>query len=424
MRTHLSIFVLAGTCTIALVQVNSAPSQPSGDPAKTDQLTTAAEKPTSSPTAIDSWTPRLAGLSPDAPEAYLLLAEEMLDGTSDPRVRRVASELLVLAIANGSTQGDTATASSAALALADTSADPQARRALRLLARALEPRLAPVSWNLPRKAANAGSTDYQIAVAIGNARSGQGAYVQQALRRTEVSTRADATSPILEQFGLTGGRDWIERTARNWPCPECSNALITRRGNERRLCGTCKGMPGPALSTTEYVATLRAELFLLRGDESEWSRQLAVDSGEPLQTLDIAGVSKLFNVNVSKGYFRNNRWTTNADGTDPAPVVPEGEQATPAPSPAPQDPTQPQPMIPGPQQPTQPSPFPNPSPSPSPNPLPAVPGLPTPQPTTPPSNPQPTNPSEDPLPGEVPINIPALPPMNPQPQPQPVPPPK
>lgn len=362
--------------------------------------------------ALDVWRDRLAAMAPEDAEGYLLLAEEMLDAGNDARVRRLATELLVHALTQGSGSGDTSTASSAALALADIAPDPQSRRALRALARTLEPRLAPATWNAPRQAANAGSTDYQIAVAIGNTRSGLGQYVRQSLRKPEISTRADAASPLLEQIGLAGGRDWIESKSRNWPCPECSNTLIVRRGNERRLCGTCKGMPGPQLSAQEMVASLRAELFLLRGDEGEWSRQLLIDGGEPLQMLDVSSVSRLFNVDTRKPYFRAGKWTTFADGSDPAPVAPEPTVTPPAPSEV--APTDAAPTQPAPQQPVQPAPT---QPAPAPGlPIP-IPGMPMPVPTQP--VPQPTNPSEDPLPGEVPINIPALPPMNPQPSPSP-----
>lgn len=390
----LALVVLAGACCGVHAQgVNDIPLDE--DAVKVRET----QPQTPQATGLEAWRARMAALSPDAPEMYLLLAEEMLDGATDPVVVRFATELLARAVTFGHASGDTATASSAALALADGSSDPATRRALRGLAKWLEPRLAPAAWNEARQATNAGSTDYQIAVAIGNARSGLGQFVRQALRRPEVSTRADATSPMLEQMGLMGGRDWIERTARGWPCPECSNALLTRRGNERRLCGTCKGMPGPILGLEEYVATLRAELFLLRGNDSEWSRQIVMDGGEPLQLLDVASVARLYNIDASKGYFRLGRWTTNADGTDPVPVTPETvntetvlippTQGTPA------QPTNPVP------QPAQPAPEPAPQPAP---PLPqTVPVVPAPA-------PQPTNPSEDPLPGEEPIKIPTLPP--------------
>lgn len=386
-----ALLVLAvGTCTPALAQSDTAAAPPlPANPRATER----AAPPAS---GLDAWRDRMALVAPEAPETYLLLAEEMLDGATDPAVTRVATELLARAVTFGYAAGDTATASSAALALADASSDPSTRRALRGLARWLEPRLAPAAWNEPRRATNAGSTDYQIAVAIGNARSGLGQFVDRALRRPEVSTRADATSPMLEQMGLSGGRDWIERTADASPCPECSNNLITRRGNERRLCGTCKGMPGPVLALTEYVATLRAELFLLRGDESEWSRQIVMDGGEPLQLLDVTGVARVYNIDATKGYFRSGKWTTNADGTDPVPQPGEATPPQPAPvQPAPSEAASPPPASPA-LPPVQPAPA-------QPAPAPSVPVIPMPVPA-------PLNPSEAPLPGEEPINIPTLPP--------------
>ncbi len=388
----LALVTLAGACCGVHAQgVSDVPLDEGAVKAR------AAEPAAPQATGLDAWRERMAALSPDAPEMYLLLAEEMLDGATDPVVVRFATELLARAVTFGHASGDTATASSAALALADGSSDPATRRALRGLAKWLEPRLAPAAWNEARQATNAGSTDYQIAVAIGNARSGLGQFVRQALRRPEVSTRADATSPMLEQMGLMGGRDWIERTARGWPCPECSNALLTRRGNERRLCGTCKGMPGPVLGLEEYVATLRAELFLLRGDESEWSRQIVMDGGEPLQLLDVASVARLYNIDASKGYFRGGKWTTNADGTDPVPVAPDAVNTETVAIPPTQGlPEQPASPAPQPMQPVQPAPQPA-------QPAPALPVVPVPA-------PQPTNPSEDPLPGEEPIKIPTLPP--------------
>ncbi len=395
------LLMLAGACAAARAQ-----TQEESPPIQTPAEVGLFERSSPRPSPLDAWRDRMGQISPDTPESYLLLAEEMLDGATDPAVMRVASELLARAVTFGHAAGDTATASSAALALADASSDPSTRRALRGLARWLEPRLTPAVWNEPRRATNAGSTDYQIAVAIGNARSGLGQFVRQALRRPEVSSRADATSPMLEQMGLLGGRDWIERAASGWPCPECSNSLITRRGNERRLCGTCKGMPGPSLGLVEYVATLRAELFLLRGDESEWSRQIVMDGGEPLQLLDVSGVARLYSIDPSKGYFRGGKWTTNADGTDPEPQPVENEPAPTSPSSTPSIE-----LVPSPQ----------PSPAPQPVSPPAQPPPAQPLPVVPVPAPAPTNPSEDPLPGEVPITIPVptLPPGTPLPAPLP-----
>ncbi|HLP84673.1 MAG TPA: hypothetical protein VK157_10020, partial [Phycisphaerales bacterium] len=52
--------------------------------------------------ALDVWRDRLGAMAPEDAEGYLLLAEEMLDAGNDARVRRLATELLVHALTQGS----------------------------------------------------------------------------------------------------------------------------------------------------------------------------------------------------------------------------------------------------------------------------------------------------------------------------------
>jgi hypothetical protein len=355
--------------------------------------------------AMSKWFARVESLTPDAPAEYVVLAEEVHDAAKYARESRLAIELFVIGLHHATLKGETSIASTAALALADINADPFARRSLRDFARTLEPRLVRASWTEPRTASNAGSTDYQVAVAIGNARAGYGTFARQALRRPEVSERLLSLSPTLSAAGLSGGREWIEQKAKGSPCPECSNSRLTRRSGERRLCSSCKGLPGPELGLQEYLASLRVELLLLRADESEWSRQLSIDTGMPLRVMDSIAAARLFLVDPSKPYLRAGKWWTNADGTDPkregaAESSPQGPPPL-SESTTSTSPSSPQPAVPNNTPPL--SPPIDPSLNPQPQPLPT---LPIPQ----VPSPQPRNPSEDPLPGEDPTLIPTMPP--------------
>ncbi|GEM_PF-1499849 len=352
-----------------------------------------------------AWEQRLMSLSPRDPEAYLLLAEEVLDIASTPAERRVAIELLVRAFdVARATDVSSPTATSACLALADIATSRAERARLRSLAGAL----APMKGNASLPASlHAESPEYLASVTIGLARAGYGNHAKALLRKPEVSEKLQSIDGLLARFGIAGGSDSVEREARRWPCVECGNrGASRRRDGQMRTCTTCKGTPGPDLSTTQLLAYLRGELWLLRDELQPWSLQVTLDDGQPAELADPGVVARLFRVDTSKAFWRKGAWRTNADGTD-APAAIASSDQLPGMPPAGSKPAENEPSTITPA--TQLAPAMQPAPGvpsavpttlppvlPGLNPGPAVPTVPVP--IVPPT---PQNPSEAPLPGEV-----------------------
>ena len=263
---------------------------------------------------------RLGALSPAQPEAYFLLGEEAADAAVTAEDRQLAAELLVLAMHLDAARGGVkATAASACLALAELSRNDRDRRWLVYLSRSLDPRRVPPQWLAGEAPATVDSASYQVAALVGLVRSGDGAQARQLLAKDEVRAALEGYDPMMSNL-RAGSASRVKREAERWPCTECGNQRVVRRGNppEHRLCPLCKGDPGPDMSDGEYMGQLLFEALLLQGNQRSWASQVASDGGAPLMDADTTTVARVFRVDTSLVLWRNRRWV--ADPSAPAPV--------------------------------------------------------------------------------------------------------
>ncbi|MFO0833175.1 MAG: hypothetical protein U0637_15185 [Phycisphaerales bacterium] len=288
-------------------------------------------RPAPAQTVTERYAQRLGVLTPDVPEAYFNLAEEVLDGERTPEGRALAVRLFVLSyVIDTSRSGAQTLAASACLALAEASDNRSEREWLRALALQIDPRRELPVWVQRKPPATSEAIDYQVAVAVGLTRTGDGAFARQLLRRPEVRDRLFELDRIARRMGISGGADGIVREASRWPCPTCGNLRYEKRSSsllgEAKLCSTCKGRPGAKLSRADYVAQLRFESWLLAGAKRTWASQVTVDMGEPLPDLDPSALPRLLSVDPTRPWFRGGRWVQTAGGD-----VPPAEPKEPAP---------------------------------------------------------------------------------------------
>ncbi len=277
---------------------------------------------------------RLGVLTPAAPEAYFLLGEEAADGAVTAEDRQLAAELLVLAMHLDAARGGVkTTAASACLALAELSKSDRDRRWLVYLSRSLDPRRVPPQWLAGEAPATVDSASYQVAALIGLVRSGDGVQARQLLAKEEVRAALQGYDSMLGNL-RGGSAARVMREAERWPCTECGNQRVVRRGSppEPRLCPLCKGDPGAEVSEAEFMGQLLFEALLLQGNQRSWAAQVVSDGGAPLMDADTTTVARVFGVDTRLVLWRNGRWV--ADPNAPAPVeapppVKQPEEAAP-----------------------------------------------------------------------------------------------
>jgi hypothetical protein len=266
------------------------------------------------PSTVPQLDQRLAALAPADPKAYFLLAEELASeaiGTGADRPSRdLARTLYTLAFElyrARNQPGDGEMARSAVLGLvALTSIEPE-RRWLAAVGDQVAPvtdKTGAASARLP--AAVSEATAFNLATAMGLARSGEGKRAEQYLSREGVRDLLTAT-----QATVSGGADkepvtrWIE----DWPvCPTCKNRRIVTRGAESTICPYCDGNPGPKLTDAQLLAQYRAESLLLRGAYRSWSAQILADDGEPLRDPNPADLAASFGVDPRATLWRKGAW--------------------------------------------------------------------------------------------------------------------
>ncbi len=289
---------------------------------------------------------RLAALSPTEPEPYLLLAEEVLDASSGPADTRLAIELFGRAfeIARGR-PGDRHIAAGACHGLAESTGVQRDRRWYDALASVVDPAGAPPGWLRKPPPTSVDAMPFRLAVLLGHVRAGEGVIARQVLAKPEVLQAFRAIEPLMRRGGVSGGVSWLEREAAAWPCRECANKGVVRRGSgpqpEYRACPACGGTPGPAMQASELMAQVRLESWLLQGAQRSWAAQLAADDGAPLADPDPAAVCTRAGIDATRMYWRHGRWVRHADGSDDPPPTdrPKAqEQAKPSPT-VPRDPT-------------------------------------------------------------------------------------
>lgn len=284
----------------------------------------------------------LTALTPDNALAYLKLGEEVSDAAQTREDADLATRLYVLAAMLDIDRGGHV-ASSACFALADMTTSDRDRRWLASTARLLSPQAVPPAWTRRPETPADDSASVQLATFLGLVRSGDGVQARQLLDKPGVERLLDSYDRLLVRLGVTNGAGGLEREVNRWPCPDCANERIQRRGpavNEPRLCVNCAGTPGPKLSNAELIGHLRFESWLLDGAQRSWAAQVAADSGAPLIEASPDGIPQLFNIDPALVYWRGGRWLETPDGVPAvkpsappkAPARPELPEQTPGPA--------------------------------------------------------------------------------------------
>lgn len=278
----LTIAVLALVSGLALAQ--PAPIAPTTQPGPSAPALPASRGIPRDLSPIESrFADRLRALKPDNPLAYFLLGEEVADAATTRDGIALARHLYVLAAALDSSHGGRV-ASSACFALADLATNDRDRRWLVSTARLLSPQSVPPAWTRRPETPADDSVSVQLATFMGLVRSGDGVQARNTLDKPGVERLLESYDSLLERLGISGGASSLEREAQRWPCPDCGNERIQRRGyasNQPRLCVNCRGTPGPQLSNAELIGHLRFESWLLQGSQRSWAAQVASDAGTP-----------------------------------------------------------------------------------------------------------------------------------------------
>lgn len=290
---------------------------------------------------VEALEGRLAALSPDKPADYLELGELVMQEAATPDDRRLARELLVLALttatrpgpANPQRPSDVAAgtdaprsgiASSACLALATLADDAPTARWLAAVGASLAPDTGLDAS--PQDAASAAARDpaaLDLATLLGLVRTGDGRRAERLLARPGVSDLLERFDKVLVP-GIGGGAQRVRRMIELYPaCPQCRNRRSIKDAGGVQVCPTCKGLPGPNLPGDELVNHLRAESVLLSGVQRSWAAQILADEGAPLRDLDPAEVAATLRVDPAKTIWRNNAWT------DPTPAKPASAKPAP-----------------------------------------------------------------------------------------------
>lgn len=258
------------------------------------------------------WDQRLASLSPDEPSAYLSLAEEIIDLG---RVEEVplARELLALAFELDRLDGGgSEVAASSCLALASIEPSGAARRWYLALAGSVDRRYAETDWTAAAAVAAGEQTALAAATALGYARAGEGSRAREIVRDGAVLGLITEFERVMSTVGSTGAVFRFQRALEDWPCPECGNQRViakpSNEGVQHRLCYTCRGNPGPELSTQDLAGQLRFESILLRGIQRSWGAQITADQGAPLRDPEAEELARTIGVSADRPLWRDGAW--------------------------------------------------------------------------------------------------------------------
>lgn len=301
-----------------------------------------ADGATVSPSRL--WAARLMTLDPQQPERYVLLAEEVIDAApTDSAARRLAIDLLVRATAYAAQVGDTRTAHTAALLLAELAATPAQAMAVRDYAQTLADAELDQSTldDEGLRAVSVESADYRLSFVLAVLRRGEGIIARQKLRQPDVDARLAACHRRLVAEGYDPGAGGIVREAQSWPCSECQNTGVVRRGGSLRICGACDALPGPSLTPRRLAALQRVELELLGFRPQSWSDELAFTGDAPLSATSAGALATMFSVDLGKPRWRadgdSSGWVHPPEATSATPPVAPADapapDATEAPSP-------------------------------------------------------------------------------------------
>lgn len=286
---------------------------------------------------------RLGRLRPEEPTAYFVLAEEVSEAAHSTPQIELARTLYVLAfeLARSHGPGYSQLAASSCLGLAQLDPSDANSTWLQSLAGASDPRYAQADWSRIALREVSDDTAFELATAMGYARSGDGLRAARILSKPEVMDLLRQYETMLSTTSSDGGRLRLQRHIKAWPqCPECGNDRIVTRKNSsppvKTLCYTCRGNPGPVLSTAELVVHLRTESRLLSGIHRSWGAQYIAGLDAPIHDPDPKELALAYEVDPAKIYWRDGAWRTSPDGKARPEAEPKpGEQI---PEPADQDP--------------------------------------------------------------------------------------
>lgn len=244
---------------------------------------------------------RLEALDGADASAYFELGEEVLAQRMGESDRRLAAELLCLAMTIGLGEGDTGLAGGACLALGELVDAEEERRWLVAVARGIDERYAPASWREARPPVVDGIAR-AAAEAFTLVRAGEGYEARRRLDQPGVSERIERVC----------GEGWVERLRREadaWPCEECRNQRFVReRDGRETVCPVCRGNPGPALDRAALLDSLAMEARLLGVQERSWAAMLAVGGGAPALDPNPADVPAHFGVDPEARLWRDGAW--------------------------------------------------------------------------------------------------------------------
>lgn len=264
------------------------------------------------PVTVVNLKQRLSALTPADPLAYFILAEDLSAEADDKPSRDLARTLFVLTFDLYRTRnqpGDGEMARSAALGLASLTHNDGERRWLAAVGDQVAPatdKAAAASARLPSAVSEA--TSFNLATAIGLARSGDGRRAEQYLGREGVRELLTATQGTIAG-GPTAGGGGVLKWVEDWPvCPTCKNRRVLTRGTESFLCPYCDGNPGPKLTDQQLLVQYRAESLLLKGAYRSWSAQLLADDGEALRDPNAGDVAVSFGVDTRATLWRDGAW--------------------------------------------------------------------------------------------------------------------
>jgi hypothetical protein len=286
------------------------------------------EDPTDPPEALPAEPPaapaiadldeRLAALDPSDPRGYFLLGELVADEARTRDELTLARRLLVLSYELDRRAGFAhGVAAPACMALAHLERVDETRAWLRAMAGAIDPRYASTDWNVAAAPPEDEDLAFRTATLLGLVRAGEGSRAVELLDDPRVRRMLDRYSAIVGHGAITR----IETAVRNWPCPRCANRRYEtgpgRAGPETRLCGVCRGNPGPELTRAEFIAHLTLESRLLHGIQRSWSAQVATDGGAPLLDPDPRTVGPALAIRYGFGLgavlWRDGRWVEPED---------------------------------------------------------------------------------------------------------------
>jgi hypothetical protein len=256
---------------------------------------------------------RLEALTPDNPEAYFLLAEDIADAAANPSDEKLAKTLFVLAFELDRKPGRPGTlAASAALGIARVERLDRDRRWLAALAAAVDRRYAMPDWNVGASVTVTDEQAYNAATVLGLTRAGEGREARRLLDKPGVADTLKRYERLIGDTGETGALSRLNKYMESWPCPQCHNERTVivqgEHGQERRLCPTCHGNPGPELNQSELIGQLRFEAALLNGIQRSWAAQVIVDQSAPLRDPDPSELAATYRVDVNKPYWRKGKW--------------------------------------------------------------------------------------------------------------------